>query len=429
MKAIDLPSLPPISRYSQLVGEGRIRELEELADSLKGLKLQEINSARYGGGVAETLSSYVSFVRMLGIDIEWCVMEAKPDFFKTTKTLHNFLQGKEGFSLEMLETYWKFQKENRELIERDCDVVTIHDPQPLGLIEFLPDETRKRQKIVWRCHVHLETIPLERMKQIEKLMRGMVERYDAAIFSTFQFLPIWKVLSFVIPPFIDPLSEKNRELASQDIDRILTKYGISIEKPLITQVSRFDVFKDPLGVIEAFKLVRQKHPCQLLLAGGGAIDDPEYQQVLSDVRKAAEDDKDIYILDLPPDSHKEINAFQRASTIILQKSIKEGFGLTVTEGLWKGKPVVAGRVGGITLQIKDGWNGFLISTVQETAEKILYLLKHPRKAEEMGKKGKEFVTEHFLIDRGVKDHLTALYQLVKGRIVSKNTIISYHPWF
>ncbi|MCP8318012.1 MAG: glycosyltransferase, partial [archaeon] len=199
--------------------------------------------------------------------------------------------------------------------------------------------------------------------------------------------------------------------------------------PLLTQVSRFDIFKDPLGVIEAFKLVRQKHPCQLLLVGGGASDDPEYQQVLRDVRKAAEDDKDIHILDLPPDSHREINAFQRASTIILQKSIKEGFGLTVTEGLWKEKPVVAGRVGGITLQIKDGWNGFLISTVQEVAEKVLYLLKHPKEAEEMGKKGKEFVKEHFLLDRGVRDHLTALYQLVQGRIVSEKTIISYHPWY
>lgn len=429
MKVLDLPSLPSLSRYSQVIGDERIRKLEEVADRLKGLKLQEINSARYGGGVAETLSSYVPFVRMLGIDIQWCVMEAEPEFFKTTKTLHNFLQGKEGFSLEMLETYWKFQKENSGLIERDCDVVTIHDPQPLGLIEFLPTGTRKKQKLVWRCHVHLETIPFERMKQIEKLMRGMVEKYDATIFSTFQFLPLWNVLSFVIPPFIDPLSEKNRELTPQEIDNILVKYEISTEKPLITQVSRFDVFKDPLGVIEAFKLVRQKKPCQLILAGGGASDDPEYQQVLSDVKKAAEYDKDIHILDLPPNAHKEINALQRASTIILQKSIKEGFGLTVTEGLWKEKPVVAGRVGGITLQIKDGWNGFLISTVQEAAEKILYLLKHPKEAKKMGKRGKEFVTEHFLIDRGVKDHLTALYQLVQGKIVSKETIISYHPWF
>ncbi|MCP8318210.1 MAG: glycosyltransferase, partial [Candidatus Methylarchaceae archaeon HK01B] len=262
-----------------------------------------------------------------------------------------------------------------------------------------------------------------------EFMRSMVERYHASIFSTFQFLPLWLVPSFIIPPFIDPLSDKNRELPPQEVEETLERYGITPQKPLITQVSRFDLFKDPIGVIKAFKLVRQKTPCQLLLVGGGASDDPEYQQVLNDTRRVAERNPEIHLLDLPPDSHKEINAFQRASQVIVQKSVKEGFGLTITEGLWKGKPVVGGKVGGISLQIRDGWNGFLVSTVEETAEKILYLLRHPKEAEEMGKKGREFVAEHFLLPRGVKDHLATIDQLINGKIVSKETIISYHPWY
>lgn len=429
MEVIDFPSLPPLSRYSQIVGEGTIRELEELADGLRGLRLKEVNSTRHGGGVAELLSSYIPFLRMLGVDVKWVVMEAEVSFFKATKTLHNFLQGREGFSISMTKTYWETNRKNSQLLENDDDIVTIHDPQPAGLIEFLPKEARERKKMIWRCHVHLETLTLKRVREIGEFMRSTIEKYDAAVFSTVQFLPLWGVPSFVIPPFIDPLSEKNMELTAQEVDSILARYGITSEKPLITQVSRFDFFKDPLGVIEAFKLVRQKMPCQLLLVGGGASDDPEYQQVLSEVQKTAAGLPDVYILNIPPNSHKEINAFQRASQVIVQKSVKEGFGLTVTEGLWKGKPVVGGRVGGIPLQINDGWNGFLVSTVQETARKILYLLRHPKEAEEMGERGKEYVTEHFLLTRGVRDHLAALNQLVYGKTVSKKTIISYYPWY
>lgn len=429
MKVEDLSSSPPLEKYRRIVGEGIIRELEELVDRLKGLKFQEINSARFGGGVAEVLSSYVPFVNMLGIDVQWSVIEADPSFFNVTKTLHNFLQGRDGFSPSMADVYWKTIHENEGLVEEDRDVVTIHDPQPIGIIELLTKEAREKRKMIWRCHVHLETVSTERMTSIEEFMRSIVEKYHANIYSTFQFLPLWLVPSFIIPPFIDPLSEKNRELPPQEVEETLEKYGINFEKPLITQVSRFDVFKDPIGVIEAFKLVRRKTLCQLLLVGGGASDDPEYQRVLSDARRAVGKDPDIHILDLPPNSHREINAFQRASRVIVQKSVKEGFGLTVAEGLWKEKPVVGGRVGGIPLQVRDGWNGFLVSTIQETAERILYLLRHPAEAEEMGRKGRGFVAEHFLLPRGVKDHLTAVDQLINGRIVSKETIISYHPWY
>lgn len=425
---VELSKPPPLSAYTKLVGEDEINELKALATGFEDLKIQEINSTKLGGGVAEMLSSYVPFLRMLGVDVKWTVIEAEPEFFKITKTLHNFLQGKEGVSLSLAKTYWNTLLNNKDLIDEDSDIIVIHDPQPLGLIEFLPEYARKNKKVIWRCHVHLETLSRKRMEEIANLIEPTVVKYDAAIFSTFQFLPVWHVPCFVIPPFIDPLSEKNRELTSQEIDAVLSKYGIKLEKPLITQVSRFDMFKDQIGVIKAFKKVHEKIPCQLLLAGGGASDDPEYQEVLAKVRKESENIPDIHILDLPPNSHKEINAFQRASYIILQKSVREGFGLTVAEGLWKGKPVIGGRVGGIPIQIRDGWNGFLVSTVNETAKKILYLLKHPQKASEMGKRGIETVREHFLLTRGVSDHLTALYQTMRGHIVSRKTIISYHPW-
>jgi trehalose synthase len=429
MKVKNLKISPPIGEYRQFIGEECVTELEELADRLKGIKLQEINSARFGGGVAEVLSSYVPFVNRLGIDDTWSVIDADNSFFKITKTLHNFLQGGDGFAPSINNVYWKTMRKNKDLIEEDRDVVTIHDPQPVGLIDLFDRDALKQQKFIWRCHVHLKVFSPEKIARIGKVMERIVEKYHASIFSTFEFLPLWRVPSFIIPPFIDPLSEKNRKLTQQEVEDTKEKYGLDAEKPLITQVSRFDVFKDPIGVIAAFKLVHQKTPCQLLLVGGGASDDPEYQQVLKDTRKAARGNPDIHILDLPPDSHREINAFQRASEVIVQKSVKEGFGLTVSEGLWKGRPVVGGKVGGITLQIKDGWDGFLVSSVQETAEKIFYLLKHPKVAKAMGENGRKFVAKNFLLTRGVKDHLSAIDQLLNGKIVSKETIISYHPWY
>jgi len=417
-----------LEKYAEFATPTVIEELKELVDDLRGLKIQDINSTRKGGGCAEMLSSMVEFLRGLGFDERWDVISAEPEFFRVTKTLHNFLQGRDGFSLSMIKVYWDTLRKNVDILDKDVDVIVIHDPQPAGLIEFLSRQERSGKKIIWRCHVHLETIPLAKMKEVESFLRGMIEKYDAAIFSTFHFLPLWDVVSFVIPPYIDPLSEKNMELSQEEVERVLNKYGLDLEKPLVTQVSRFDLFKDPLGVIAAFKMVREKTPCQLLLVGGGASDDPEYQEVLAEVRRAAQNHPDIHILDLPPDSHREINAFQRASSVIVQKSIKEGFGLTVTEGLWKAKPVVAGRVGGILLQIRDGWNGFLVSSIEETAERIYYILKNPKVAEEMGKRGREFVREHYLLPRGARCHLAAIRQLIKGCITSKRTILSYHPW-
>jgi trehalose synthase len=427
MIVTDLPGYPSLKEYQRIVGRKQFAAIEEIADRLSGVRLQEINSTRHGGGVSEILISYVPFLNALGLETTWSIMEAEPEFFDVTKTLHNFLQGREGFSPSMVETYWEAQRQNEGLIEDDADVVTIHDPQPLGLVEFLTARELERKRLLWRCHVQLETVPTQTVGSIGNILRRLVEKYHASIFSSFQYLPLWNVPSFIIPPFIDPLSEKNRDLPLSEIDATLTKYGIDPEKPIVTQVSRYDVFKDPVGVIQSFKKVRQKIPCQLVLVGGRACDDPECFLVLREVRETAEDDPDIHILDLPPDSHREINALQRASDVIVQKSIKEGFGLTVTEGLWKGKPVVAGNVGGIPLQIRDGWNGYLVSTIQETTDRILHLLRHPEKAEEMGTRGREFVREYYLLPRGVHDHLTVIDQVVNGRITARDSVICYHP--
>lgn len=427
MIVTDLPCCPSLKEYRQIVGAEQFSAIEELAGRLSGIRMQEINSTRQGGGVAEILASYVPFLNALGLETTWSVMEAKPAFFDVTKTLHNFLQGRDGFSPSMIETYWEAQRQNEGLIEDDADVVTVHDPQPLGLIEFLTGRERERKRLLWRCHVQLETVPTGTAGSIGNILRRLVEKYHASIFSSFQYLPLWRVPGFIIPPFIDPLSEKNRDLPTTEVDAVLAKYGIDAEKPIVTQVSRYDVFKDPVGVIEAFRKVRRKTPCQLVLVGGRACDDPECFLVLREVRETAEDDPDIHVIDLPPDSHREINALQRASDVIVQKSLKEGFGLTVTEGLWKGKPVVAGNVGGIPLQIRDGWNGYLVSTVQETADRVLYLLRHPDAAGEMGIRGREFVREYYLLPRGVQDHLTVVDQVVNGRITARESVICYHP--
>lgn len=427
MIVTDLPCCPSLKEYRQIVGAEQFSAIEELAGRLSGIRMQEINSTRQGGGVAEILASYVPFLNALGLETTWSVMEAKPAFFDVTKTLHNFLQGREGFSPSMIETYWEAQRQNEGLIEGDADVITVHDPQPLGLIEFLTGKERERKRLLWRCHVQLETVPTGTAGSIGNILRRLVEKYHASIFSSFQYLPLWRVPGFIIPPFIDPLSEKNRDLPTAEVDAVLAKYGIDAEKPIVTQVSRYDVFKDPVGVIEAFRKVRRKTPCQLVLVGGRACDDPECFLVLREVRETAEDDPDIHVLDLPPDSHREINALQRASDVIVQKSLKEGFGLTVTEGLWKGKPIVAGNVGGIPLQIRDGWNGYLVSTVQETADRVLHLLRHPDVAGEMGIRGREFVREYYLLPRGVQDHLTVVDQVVNGRITARESVICYHP--
>ncbi len=410
-----MPPAKTLDQYAEIVGPQIIEELVRLGNEIKGLKVQQVNSARFGGGVAEMLRSIIPLERVLGLDMNWEVITGNIDFFNYTKTIHNFIQGKMGIpDLVGTKVYWDTNKANFKLIDQDADIILIHDPQPAGMIKFLDPAIREKQKWIWRCHIQL----LPKDFFVTEFLRTLIESYDATIFSSPQFLPPWKVPSILILPYIDPLSDKNKELTEQEIRAVLDKFGIedSKKKPLLTLVSRFDPFKGHLAAIEAFKKIRRTIPCQLLLAGGTASDDPENIRIFDELAERSKNIPDVILLNLPPDSHIEVNAFQRASTIILQPSVKEGFGLTVSEGMWKEKPVIGGNTGGIPAQIIDGYNGFLITPgekgIPEMIERIIYLLEHPLSAKTMGKRGREGVKERFLITRGIYDELYLFKNLV-----------------
>jgi trehalose synthase len=284
------------------------------------------------------------------------------------------------------------------------DVVIIHDPQPAGLIKA---KEKTKSKWVWRCHIDTSSPQPE----VWDFIKGFVEKYDASIFSTPWFAKELAIPQYFIYPAIDPLAEKNRELSPHEINSVMLKYKVDRSRPIITQVSRFDYLKDPLGVIETYKLVKKQVDCQLVLAGGGATDDPEGGQVLSEVQEAAKGDPDIHILLLPPFADLEINALQRASTVVLQKSLREGFGLTVTEALWKAKPVVASAVGGITLQVIHNFTGMLVHSAEGAAYQVRYLINNPQVAKKLGEYGREHVREKFLITRKIRNYLLLLIAL------------------
>lgn len=397
-----------IESYRGIAPDSMLNELHILAESLQGRTLQHVNSTRMGGGVAELLARLVPGMDSLGIRTRWDVLRGTPEFFEVTKTMHNALQGADiELSLEDRHTYLQCLKENAQQLQLDADVVIIHDPQPAYLITLCPVDPRK---MVWRCHIDLS----HPNDQVWRFLRQAVSRYAMAVFHVPPFaqrLPIPQVL---IAPSIDPLSPKNCALSEEEITAVTDRFGIDRHRPLLVQVSRFDRFKDPLGVIAAYRLVRQNFDCQLVLAGGSATDDPEGQQVLSEVEEAADGDPDIFVLALPPDSDREINALQRAATIILQKSTREGFGLTVTEAMWKGKPVIGGAVGGIPAQIIHGVTGFLVHSVEGAAFRLRFLLSHPRAAVRMGEQGREHVRRNFLITRHIRDYLLLMLMIIHG---------------
>ena len=288
----------------------------------------------------------------------------------------------------------------------DADVVVIHDPQPAGLLKLCG---RRRGKWIWRAHIDIS----RPFRPVWKALRPYVEKFDASIFSMAEFAQLLPHPQFLVPPSIDPLSDKNRDLDPSEIEAVRAEYGLDPTRPLLVQVSRFDRFKDPVGVIAAYRMVRKVAPVQLVLAGGGATDDPEGKAVLDDVLEAAENDPDIHILLLPPDSHRTINALQRLSDIVIQKSTKEGFGLTVTEGMWKGKPVVGGDVGGIRLQVVNHHTGFLVNTPEGAAHRIRYFLHNRTRLEEMGSIARALVRENFLLTRHLRDYLTMMLVMAR----------------
>jgi trehalose synthase len=393
-----------LADYEAIVGTEKIGELHRLADGLQDLTFTHVNSTMVGGGVAEMLHSLIPLFKDLGIETRWEVIKGSPLFFKTTKSFHNALQGNDiEIADEMLDRYLEINRRNAEVLDLDADVVVIHDPQPLSLIEHRPAGCNRW---IWRCHIDLT----HRNQNVWKFLREYVIRYDVVVLSMPEFAQYLPIPQDIIPPSIDPLSDKNKDLPERRINEVYGKYGISRDKPIILQVSRFDPFKDPIGVIEACDLVRRETACTLVFAGGVASDDPESHEVLSRLRERAEDAPDIYIIapQAEPIPAEEINAFQRGADIIVQKSLREGFALTVTEAMWKGKPVVGADVGGIKLQVKDGITGFLVRSIEETAERITFLLRNPDLAREMGEVGKEQVRKNFLITRHLRDYLRLL---------------------
>ncbi|MGQ9602205.1 MAG: glycosyltransferase [Candidatus Bipolaricaulia bacterium] len=389
--------MPKIADYEGIIGAEELAKLKRLAEGLCGLSLLHINSAKDGGGVAEMLHSLVPLFNELGLKTRWEAITGTPLFFHTTKSFHNALQGaKVEITPEMLEEYKRVNRQNAERLDLHADLVMVHDPQPAALIEH-----RDKGRWIWRCHIDLSRPD----RGTWALLAQYLKRYDAAVFSMEEFIQALPIPQFIVPPSIDPLSDKNRELPPARIDEVYEKYGINRDKPIILQVSRFDRFKDPLGVIEVYRLVRKEIPCRLVLAGGAASDDPEGAEVYQEVRRAAAREPEVHVLDLPPRSDIEINALQRGADVIIQKSLREGFGLTVTEALWKGKPVVATAVGGIRLQVIDGRTGLLVNSIPEAADRVKHLLRRPELARELGEAGREHVRKNFLITRHLRDYL------------------------
>ncbi len=398
-KDLSYQSKAKLHDYVPIVGRGTIEALYTLAEALSGKTVININSTFSGGGVAEILTRMVPLLNQLGVDTRWMVIKGNEDFFTVTKKFHNALHGrKENITPEDYDLFLDVGKKNVEEMQLTGDIIFVHDPQPIILIS---KKEEVGERWIWRCHIDVSNPDMD----VWNFLYPYIIHYHGTVFSAPNFTRKLPNRQFLIHPSIDPLSDKNRELPESTIDQVLNKYGLDREKPIILQVSRFDYLKDPVGVIEAFEMVRKSIPCQLVLAGGTATDDPESDKVLEEVRDRASNNNDIHILLIPPESDVEINALQRAATIIMQKSIKEGFGLTVTEALWKAKPVVASSVGGIQLQVKNKFTGLLCHSIDGAAYALKLLLTNPEYAMQLGKNGQEHVKQNFLITRHLKDYL------------------------
>ena len=398
-----------IDSYASIVGQEQISALKSLAAELRGARVLHINSTAYGGGVAELLRSHIPLLRSLGIDADWMTIQGDDAFFNVTKGFHNALQGGAyHLSSKGKEAYLANNSAHARYLDGNYDYVIVHDPQPAALRHFRAD---LGGRWVWRCHIDTSNPD----PKVWKFLRPYVAAYDAMVYTMEQYvspdLPREKV--FIMPPAIDPMSPKNVALPQQLCEKIVGWVGIATDRPLITQVSRFDPWKDPLGVIEVYRKVKERVPgLQLALLGHLAMDDPEGFKVYEEVATAGRDDPDIYLFtNFTAASSIEVNAFQSYSDVIIQKSIREGFGLVVAEALWKGTPVVAGRAGGIPMQLEDGKGGYLIDTVDECAEKVLYLLEHRAEAKRMGARGRRYIRSHFLTPRLLADELRLLRSL------------------
>ena len=411
MSPVQFASRIPLTDYAGVIGEGEIEELRALAKPLAGRTVEMVNSTAVGGGVAEILNRLVPLGEELGLKIRWEVMTGGEDFFEVTKSFHNALHGEPYHSdPHHFEIFRSYNEQNQKRIPLDAEFVVIHDPQPAGLIQARKDG---KNHWIWRCHIDLS----HPNRAVWNFLEAYVSQFEGAIFSSPQFARQLPIPQYLFHPAIDPLSEKNRELEPEFILEVLARYSIDPLRPILTQISRFDRLKDPVGVIRAYRIVRRYFDCQLVLAGGSASDDPEGVEVLREVKGEAEGDPDIKVLELPAWAPLEVNALQRASTIVIQKSLREGFGLTVSEALWKKKPVVASEVGGIPTQVIHKHTGLLSHSVEGTAYQIRFLLSHPEIAARLGEQGHQHVKENFLITNNLKRYLAlflALDQMAKN---------------
>jgi len=397
----------PLEDYAKLLGAGEIEELRALAKPLRGRSMEMINSTAVGGGVAEILNRLVPLAEELDLQIKWNVMTGGQDFFDVTKSFHNALHGAPyRASQRDFDIFLAYNERNRTTLPLDAEFVVIHDPQPAALID-----ARKAgsNHWVWRCHIDLS----HPNRAVWDFLEKFVSRYDGAMFSSPEFSRQLPIPQYLFYPAIDPLSEKNQELDPDFIAEVLARFQIDPRRNILTQISRFDRLKDPVGVIRAYRIVKRYFDCQLVLAGGSASDDPEGAVVLKEVLREADNDPDIKILELPAWAPLEVNALQRASTVVIQKSLREGFGLTVSEALWKKKPVVASAVGGIPIQIIHKHTGLLAHSVEGTAYQIRFLLSHPEIAVKLGEHGHQHVKENFLITQKLKRYLTLFLTLAR----------------
>lgn len=402
-----------VDLYESSAGSEAVAQLRALAEPLRGARILHLNATPYGGGVAEILRSEIPLLRDLGIVADWKLITGDEKFFSVTKTIHNGLQGAPGdLTPAERETYLTYSARNAQLLEEEYDLIVAHDPQPLALLKL---RGKGDSRWIWRCHIDTA----EPNPQVWSFLRPYLEGYDAAVFTLGSFAPPDVPMERVeiIPPAIDPESPKNIDLNPRTAERVLQWIGVDVDRPLITQVSRFDPWKDPLGVIEAYRLVREEVPdLQLALVGSMALDDPEGWEIYHGIQEAAKTDPHIHIFtNLTGVGNVEVNAFQRLSDVVIQKSIREGFGLVVSEALWKDTPVVAGRAGGIPLQMQNGAGGFLVDSVEECAGKTLRLLRDPEEGAELARSGRELVRERFLLTRLIADELRLYGALLGAR--------------
>jgi trehalose synthase len=397
-----------LADYTHIVGRDLIGEIFDLAEPLKGSRVVHISATAFGGGVSEILYTLVPLMRDVGLECEWQVIYGREEFFNATKLLHNALQGApNGLDEEQWATWRRYNEMNARELSDGWDVCLVHDPQPAALHELVPE---KSKGWVWRCHIDLSTPNRETLATL----LPHIDRYQASLFHMREYVPAgMRGRVHVVPPAIDPLTPKNMALSPEDGAFVCGQFGIDVDRPLMVQVSRFDPWKDPLGVIDAYRLVKQEMPeLQLALVGSMASDDPEGWDYFNATVAHADGDADIHILNnFNNVGAIEVNAFQSHADVVVQKSTREGFGLTVTEAIWKARPFIGGDVGGIPLQVEDGVTGFLVSSVEQCAERALEVLRDPALGKFLGRRGKEHVRTHFLMPRYLRDYLKIFNEL------------------